>query len=105
MSRNYVPWYRVQKQASLRCIYLANATRVIFPCAFAHLALLRVELYALLVYCGVIDSAGVLNSTPACIYLIQDGKVAERGTRQELMMWDGAYAGLFKGQAKYYKTA
>lgn len=38
------------------------------------------------------------------IFLLQDGKVVEDGTHNELMISNGIYAGLYKNQAKYYQT-
>ncbi len=38
------------------------------------------------------------------IYLLQDGRIVEQGNHHELMTRNGAYADLFRSQAKYYQT-
>ena len=38
-----------------------------------------------------------------CIYMFEDGEIIERGTHEELMALDGAYAYMFKKQAHYYQ--
>ena len=46
-----------------------------------------------------------LSSTRFCdrIILMEDGRIAEMGTHDELMALDGRYAQLFRVQAQYYQ--
>jgi ATP-binding cassette subfamily B protein len=37
------------------------------------------------------------------IYVLQDGRIIERGAHDELMTQRGTYARLFETQAQYYK--
>lgn len=45
-----------------------------------------------------------LASTRFCdrIFLLQDGRIAEEGSHEELMKFGGAYADMFRVQSKYY---
>ena len=38
-----------------------------------------------------------------CIYVLDDGRIAEQGTHDELVALGGKYAQLFEMQAKYYR--
>ena len=46
-----------------------------------------------------------LSSTRFCdrILLLEDGRIAESGTHDELMRKNGKYAALFRVQAQYYQ--
>ena len=46
-----------------------------------------------------------LSSTRFCdrIILMEDGRIAEMGTHDELMALDGRYSQLFRVQAQYYQ--